>query len=368
MEDKKRSCFRRYFPYSELRMSEKAELAAVTAYFGVSWPELNEGLTYHDIVRPTDAGLTLIEFYFRKYKSSAPLQGAGAELVYHRLPWREPDAPYLLEVLFEDDYLIVVNKPSGLQVLPGGLYQQRSVLTQLQWHACKPTTTSSGCQKTHPVPVHRLGRGTSGILLCAKTKLCKSRLAAYFAEGTSVVEDKCTNSECNTMRKICKIYRTLVSGVMDMDEVVIKQPIGTIKYPGVAKGLYVASPSGKPALSSVRVLERDSENNCTLVQVEIQSGRPHQIRIHLSFIGYPLIGDPLYVSGGQPKCFHPELMDESFEKDGGYQRPENPVPGDCGYYLHAHQIGLIHPITNELIKITAPLPAILQTREEREAS
>ncbi|XP_015164106.1 RNA pseudouridine synthase 5 isoform X2 [Solanum tuberosum] len=393
MEDKKRSCFRRYFPYSELRMSEKAELAVVTAYFGVSWPELNEGLTYHDIVRPTDAGLMLIEFYFRKYKNSAPLQGwlqriqnkqitidgkvvilpdtelrAGAELVYHRLPWREPDAPYLLEVLFQDDYLIVVNKPSGLQVLPGGLYQQRTVLTQLQWHACKPTTTSSGCQKTHPVPVHRLGRGTSGILLCAKTKLCKSRLAAYFAEGTSVVEDKCTNSECNTMRKICKIYRALVSGVMDMDEVVIKQPIGTIKYPGVAKGLYVASPSGKPALSSVRVLERDSENNCTLVQVEIQSGRPHQIRIHLSFIGYPLIGDPLYVSGGQPKCFHPELMDESFEKDGGYQRPENPVPGDCGYNLHAHQIGLIHPITNELIKITAPLPAILQTREEREAS
>lgn len=91
------------------------------------------------------------------------------------------------------------------------------------------------------------------------------------------------------MRKICKVYRALVSGVMELDEVVIKQPVGTIKYPGVAKGLYVACPSGKPALSSVRVLERDSENNCTLVQVEIQSGRPHQIRIHLSFIGFPLI-------------------------------------------------------------------------------
>nr|XP_009589059.2 RNA pseudouridine synthase 5 isoform X4 [Nicotiana tomentosiformis] len=272
---------------------------------------------------------------------------AGTELVYHRLPWREPDAPYLLQVLFEDDYLIALNKPSGLQVLPGGLFQQRTVLTQLQWHVSKLTTSSSGCRKTHPVPVHRLGRGTSGILLCAKTKLAKSRLAAYFAEGTSVVEDKYTNSECKKMRKISKIYRALVSGVIDMDEVLIKQPIGTIKYPGVAKGLYVASPSGKPALSSVHVLERDLENNSTLVQVEIQSGRPHQIRIHLSFIGLPLIGDPLYVSGGQPKCFDPELMDESFEKDGGYQRPENPVPGDCGYNLHAHQIVLIHPITNE---------------------
>ncbi|XP_047257776.1 RNA pseudouridine synthase 5 isoform X3 [Capsicum annuum] len=343
-------------------MRRKTEVGsqASEAYFGVAWPEVNDGLTYHDIVRPTDSGLTLIEFYFSKYKNSAPLQGSqlmvkllryqilnsGAKLVYHRLPWREPDAPYLLQVLFEDDYLIAVNKPSGLQVLPGGLYQQRTVLTQLQWHACKLTATSSGCQKTHPVPVHRLGRGTSGILLCAKTKLGKSRLAAYFAEGTAVVGDKHTNSECNTMRKICKIYRALVSGVMDMDEVVIKQPIGTIKYSGVAKGLYVASPSGKPALSSVRVLERDSENNCTLVQVEIQSGRPHQIRIHLSFIGLPLIGDPLYVSGGQPKCFHP-VMSESFEKDGGYRRPENPVPGDSGYNLHAHQIVLIHPIINE---------------------
>ncbi|KAJ8557173.1 hypothetical protein K7X08_002798 [Anisodus acutangulus] len=162
---------------------------------------------------------------------------AGAELVYHRLPWREPDAPYLLQVLFEDDYL--VNEIS----------------------------------------------------------------------------------ECNTMRKICKIYWALVSGVMDMDEVFIKQPIGRIKYPGVAKGLYVASPSGKPALSSVRVLERDLENNCTLVQVEIQSGRPHQIRIHLSFIGLPLIG-------------------ESFEEDGGHQIPGNPVLGDSGYNLHAHQLFL----------------------------
>ncbi|KAK4366595.1 hypothetical protein RND71_014475 [Anisodus tanguticus] len=128
------------------------------------------------------------------------------------------------------------------------------------------------------------------------------------------------------MRKICKIYRALVSGVMDMDEVVIKQPIGRIKYPGVAKGLDVASPSGKPALSSVRVLERDLENNCTLVQVILF----------------------MYLAGSQPKCSHPELTGESFEEDGGHQIPENPVLGDSGYNLHAHQIVLVHPITNEV--------------------
>ncbi|XP_023889570.1 RNA pseudouridine synthase 5 [Quercus suber] len=356
-----------------------------TQRFGLLWPDLNDGLSYNDVVRSSDSESTLIEFYSSKYKNSAPLQGwlqriengqirvdgtvvtdpktilrVGSELVYHRLPWREPDAPCLLEVLYEDGDMIALNKPSGLQVLPGGLFQQRTVLTQLQWQASKK-------QEPHPVPVHRLGRGTSGILLCAKTKLAKTRLAAYFANGTSYIEGnryRKTNMEMCGTRKITKIYRALVTGLLDEDKVLIKQPIGMVQYPGVAKGLYVASSSGKPALSKVDVLERNMQGNNTLVQVEIQSGRPHQIRIHLAFIGHPLLGDPLYVGGGQPMCFDPEFVDGSFAQDGGYQRPTNPVPGDCGYFLHAHQLMLSHPTTNEVIKITAPLPSILQTQDE----
>ncbi|KAL6980386.1 hypothetical protein U1Q18_022028 [Sarracenia purpurea var. burkii] len=137
-----------------------------------------------------------------------------------------------------------------------------------------------------------------------------------------------------------------------------------VQYPGVAKGLYVASSSGKPALSKVKVLERNAQGNCMLVEVEIQSGRPHQIRIHLSFIGHPLIGDPLYVSGGKSKCSDPEVGGGSFTEDGGYRRPVNPVPGDCGYILHAHQLVLSHPTRSKVVKITAPLPSVLQTREE----
>ncbi|VFQ83613.1 unnamed protein product [Cuscuta campestris] len=289
----------------------------------------------------------------------------GAQLLYHRLPWKEPNAPHLLEVLFEDEHLIALNKPSGLQVLPGGLFQQRTVLTQLQWRERK-LSSSSAPGEQNPVPVHRLGRGTSGILLCAKIKLAKSCLAAYFADGTSIVQEKkFSNPEVTRTRKIVKIYRALAKGVISEDEVVIEQPIGVIRYPGVAKGLYVASPSGKPALSNVRVLERQVENNWTLVEVEIQSGRPHQIRIHLSSIGHPLIGDPLYIDGGQPRCFDPDLFDENFAQDGGYQRPENPVPGDCGYNLHAHKVVLPHPNTQELITITAPLPSILKASPER---
>ncbi|XP_022747368.1 RNA pseudouridine synthase 5 isoform X1 [Durio zibethinus] len=359
--------------------------------FGLLWPELNDGLHYTDVVPPSGSELTLIEFYSSMYKNSAPLQGwlqriqngqisvdgrvvqdpnailsVGSELVYHRLPWKEPDAPHVLEVLYEDDDMIALNKPSGLQVLPGGLFQQRTVLRQLYWRVRKQNS-SLASQESHPVPVHRLGRGTSGILLCAKTKVAKTCLAAYFSDGTSLVGANRKAKRSGT-RKISKIYRALVTGILGEDKVVINQPIGIVRYPGVAKGLYVASPSGKPALSKVEVLERDGQQNRTLVQVEIESGRPHQIRIHLSFMGHPLLGDPLYIAGGQPRRFDSEFVDESYAQDGGYQRPTNPVPGDCGYYLHAHQLVLSHPTKNEMIKITAPLPSILKTRDELNSS
>ncbi|PWA64981.1 pseudouridine synthase family protein [Artemisia annua] len=106
--------------------------------------------------------------------------------------------------------------------------------------------------------------------------------------------------------KRAKIYRSLASEIINEDEAVIDQPIGTLKYPRVAKGLYVASPSG-----------------------------------------FLVVGDPLYVTGGKPQCYVPEIADETFAEDGGYHRPSNPVPKDCGYYLHAHQLVLCHPRTNE---------------------
>ncbi|GFP82831.1 rna pseudouridine synthase 5 [Phtheirospermum japonicum] len=375
--------------------------------FGEPWPEFNEGIHYHDLLRPSDAGIplaaasqivytyvcvnnisrvlifrsnadrVLLYWLQRIHNKQITIDGCvvtdpnsilrGAEeLVYHRLPWNEPDAPYLLEILYEDDDVIALNKPSGLQVLPGGLFQQRTVLTQLQRHASNLTT--SGYHEPHPVPVHRLGRGTSGILLCAKTKIAKSRLASFFADGTSLVGVRRGNdTQPKVTRNITKVYRALASGVIIEDQVVIDQPIGLVKYPGVSKGLYVASPLGKPALSKVVVLERNLPSNSTLVQVEIQSGRPHQIRIHLSSIGHPLIGDPLYDIGGQPKCSDHESVDESFAQDGGYERPEKPVPGDCGYHLHAHRVVFSHPLTNEIIEITAPLPPILQTVVESKA-
>ncbi|XP_026660303.2 RNA pseudouridine synthase 5 isoform X2 [Phoenix dactylifera] len=359
--------------------------------FGVPWPEFNEGLSYTDVVRSRSSALTLIDFYSSKYKHSAPLEGwlhrikngqitvdgemitdpsmvlrDGSKVVYYRLPWKEPSAPYLLEVLYEDDDMVALNKPSGLQVLPGGLFQQRTVLMQLQWKEWRKNTLGyskqDSTQEAHPVPVHRLGRGTSGILLCAKTKLAKSCLAAYFAKGTeNIGENRCEGKP--GMRRISKFYRSLVTGVIVNNEVLIKQPIGVMHYPGVANGLYVASSSGKPAMSKVYVLERDLQRNQTLVQVEIHSGRPHQIRIHLASIGHPLLGDPLYGIGGCPKPFEPDPIDDGFAEDGGYQKPVHSVPGDCGYFLHAHQLVLHHPTIHEETQTWVKLVACKSLKE-----
>ncbi|XP_072975654.1 RNA pseudouridine synthase 5 isoform X1 [Typha angustifolia] len=365
-------------------------------FFGRPWPDLNEGLSYTDIFRRANADLTLIGFYSSSYKNSAPLEGwlhrirngqitvdgqvvrdpntilrEGSIVVYHRFPWKEPFASHLMEVLYEDDDMVAINKPSGLQVLPGGLFQQRTVLTQLQWKEWRKPSEFCSKRKTaqsHPVPVHRLGRGTSGILLCAKTKLAKVSLASYFSEGTANAGVDRDDTELCKARRISKFYRALVTGIPENDEVTIKQPIGLVHYPGVAQGLYVALSSGKPATSKVYVLERNLQRNQALVQVEIHSGRPHQIRIHLAFLGHPLLDDPLYDVGGQPKFYGPESTNDCFAEDGGYQKPIQPVPGDCGYHLHAHQLVLCHPNTNETVKITAPLPQILQTQQELDQS
>ncbi|KAJ3682818.1 hypothetical protein LUZ60_013045 [Juncus effusus] len=366
--------------------------------FGRPWPELNDGLSYTDTVKCDNSAPTLIEFYSSSYKNSAPLEGwihrikngqitvdgevikdpnfilrNGSKVVYHRLPWKESSAPYILDILYEDSDMVVINKPSGLQVLSGGLFQQRTVLSQLKWKNWRESNSNLNSDSnsnsnhkrssnSHPVPVHRLGRGTSGLLLCAKTKAAKVRLASYFAEGTANATIEIGESE----RQISKFYRALASGIIQDDEVIIKQPIGLVKYEGVAQGLYVASSTGKPAMSKVYILERNFQENQTLVQVEIHSGRPHQIRIHLAYIGHPLLGDPLYINGGIPKIYESDSSNVSFANDGGYEKPVNPMPGDCGYHLHAHWVDFSHPISNEEIRISAPLPAILQTKSERE--
>jgi 23S rRNA pseudouridine1911/1915/1917 synthase len=239
---------------------------------------------------------------------------SGQILVWNRPPWIEPDAPQHFEVLFDDPHLLAVDKPSGLPTLPGGGFLENTLLRLVQQ------------QFPNANPVHRLGRATSGIVLFAKTPQAASHLEANW----------------NTL-KIQKIYRALAQNIAQYDSYEILTPIGLVPHPRLGS-VWAANPSGKPSKSLAKVISRSASNTTnagtTTFEVSLNSGRPHQIRIHLSSIGHPLVGDPLYGVTGQPLENLPGL------------------PGDGGYFLHAQFLKFQHPITGEQINLEAALPAV----------
>ncbi len=248
----------------------------------------------------------------------------GQTLVWNRPPWIEPDSPLHFEVLFEDPHLLAVNKPSGLPTLPAGGFMECTLLRLVQ----RQTPSAN--------PVHRLGRGTSGIVLFAKTPQAAAKLSANW----------------NTPR-IQKIYRALAQGIAQQDAYEILTPIGLVPHPRIGS-VWAANPNGKPSKSLAKVISRapgstassstasirtsGRATSTTTFEVTLNSGRPHQIRIHLASIGHPLVGDPLYGSTGQPLENLPGL------------------PGDGGYFLHAQFLNFQHPITGEQINLEAALP------------
>ena len=306
---------------------------------------LNGGWTYQDVVKA--GGETVLNFYARRYRHSSERewrsrieqglvlldgQAVGAErvlaqgekLTYRRLPWREPMVPLNFGVLYEDEDLWAIDKPSGLQVLPGGGFSEHTLLGVMR----------SRYPNERPAPVHRLGRGTSGVMLVAKSVRAKVDLARQFRDRTRL-----------KMGAMCKVYRALVGPTTEAElpkQFVCEEKIGKVPYPLVGY-VYACVKDGMSSRSEGRVLARRADE--TLVEMTIFTGRPHQIRLHLAAAGHPLLGDPLYVAGGGPK-----------QGDGA-------VPGDCGYCLHAHQIQFAHPGSGALMMMTAPLPPRLKEGE-----
>jgi 23S rRNA pseudouridine1911/1915/1917 synthase len=142
-----------------------------------------------------------------------------------------------------------------------------------------------------------------------------------------------------------KTYRALVGPTHLSDTFVLTHPIGRVPYPALGT-VYAATPTGKSARSEGRVICRTTTQ--TLLEVTIHTGRPHQIRIHLAAAGYPLLGDPLYAPGGLPF----PATDRQIKM---------PVPGDCGYWLHAYRLRFIHPRTRSPLEILCPPPPRLQS-------
>ncbi len=240
---------------------------------------------------------------------------AGDELEFHRPPWTEPDAPGSFDVAFEDEHVLVVVKPSGLQVLPAGPFSARTLLELVR---------ASDASRAAAAPAHRLGRGTSGLIAFGKSALGRSSLARQLRELT-----------------LGKTYLAWVEGARLPGSFAARQPIARLAHGPLQ--IHVAAQHGRASLTRVRVLRReprredgeedgaDRVGERALVAAQPITGRPDQIRIHLAAAGAPIVGDPLFGAGGTPKSEVP--------------------PGEGGYLLHAAALSFAHPESGARIKL-----------------
>jgi 23S rRNA pseudouridine1911/1915/1917 synthase len=225
-----------------------------------------------------------------------------------------------LEIVFEDDDLVVVNKPAGLVVHPAAGAPSGTLANALAYHFQR---LSKHAGAIRPGIVHRLDKDTSGLLVVAKTESAHEDLADQFRA-----------------REIFKSYVALVYGVVKQASGRVEQPIA--RDPRNRTRMAIVA-GGRGALSLYRV--RRSYESFTLLDVELKTGRTHQIRVHLSWLKHPVVGDELY-SGGRENSVKDVRLRAEIRK---LRR----------HFLHAEQLGFRHPKTGEQMKFTAPLPSEL---------
>ncbi len=247
------------------------------------------------------------------------------EVTLPELPSRdiEPeDIP--LNIIYEDDDIIVLNKQANLIVHPARGYTHGTLVNGLV-HYCNKL--SSGLGELRPGIVHRLDRNTTGVMVVTKNDVAQWKVARQFEE-----------------RKTRKTYLAIVHGCPELTADRIKAPLGV--HPRIRERYSVRPETGKEAISFYEVLEEF--RGYSLLQVRIETGRTHQIRVHLSHIKHPVVADDMY--GG--KVVYPWQI-----KDAP-ATPEDPVISRVA--LHAYTLEFRHPTTEQMVKFQAPLPADME--------
>jgi 23S rRNA pseudouridine1911/1915/1917 synthase len=225
-----------------------------------------------------------------------------------------------LDVMYEDSDVIVVNKPRGMVVHPAVGHYSGTLVNGLMYH-CRDLSGINGVLR--PGIVHRIDKDTSGLLMAAKNDLAHSGLAEQLKNHS-----------------VTRKYTAIVQGVITHENGTIDAPIGRDPYD--RKLFTVTERNSKQAVTHFIVKERLPEH--TLVELKLETGRTHQIRVHMKFIHHPLVGDPAYGKGGKNEYVH-------------------------GQALHAETLGFMHPRTGEYLEFNAPMPEdmqqLLQSLRER---
>lgn len=218
-----------------------------------------------------------------------------------------------LEIVYEDEDVILINKPKGMVVHPAPGHTKDTLVNGLLYHCKDHLSGINGVAR--PGIVHRIDRDTTGILIVCKNDLAHQSIAAQLKEHS-----------------ITRRYRALVHGNLKDDQGTIEGAIG--RHPVDRKKMAINERNGKPAVTHYTVLERFG--SYTLIECVLETGRTHQIRVHMASTGHPLVGDEVY---GPAKC--------PFK-----------LQGQC---LHAMVLGFIHPRTGEYMEFSAPLPEYFES-------
>ncbi|MDA3965680.1 RluA family pseudouridine synthase [Enterococcus thailandicus] len=219
-----------------------------------------------------------------------------------------------LTIVYEDEDVAVINKPQGMVVHPSAGHSHGTLVNALMYHV-KDLSSINGVIR--PGIVHRIDKDTSGLLMVAKNDQAHESLAKQLKDKTS-------------LRK----YVALVHGEISHDKGTINAPIGRSK---VNRKMQSVREDGKSAVTHFTVLERFE--GFTLVELKLETGRTHQIRVHMQYIGFPLAGDPVY-------------------------GPKKTLPGN-GQFLHAQMLGFTHPVTGQEMVFEAPLPEVFEKTLEK---